>query len=146
MPFRAFRSPEGQQRRPLVLIDDSLDDLLVLSFVLSRAGIERPVLHFQESEKAVDYLEKISIEDPSRRPLLILSDIRMPGLNGIEMISWIRKQPALREIPVVILTVSDHEEDKQVAKSLGVAGFWTKFPAPEVVGDFVSRLEEREAL
>lgn len=144
MPFRAFHSPEGQPRRPLVLIDDSLDDLLVLSFVLSKARIERPVIHFRDPQEAIHYLDTLPSHHPEARPLMILSDLRMPGVNGLELISWIRKQPALREIPIAILTVSEQEDDRQTARKLGVDTFWTKFPAPSVIESFIAKLAHHE--
>ncbi len=73
------------------------------------------------------------------RPLLCFLDVKMPGMSGHEILRWIRAQPALDSVPMVVLSSSEHPEDIKQAIQNGAHCYLTKYPQPavlkEVVGD-----------
>lgn len=67
----------------------------------------------------------------SKRPDLVITDLNMPTMNGLELIRALRKQPALTGLPIVFLTTESNEAVKQEAKSAGATGWITKPFKPE---------------
>jgi CheY-like chemotaxis protein len=85
--------------------------------------------HVEDGRAALDYLYRRSLyEDPAKspRPNLILLDLRMPHISGLEVLATIKKDQNLQTIPAVILTTSDSEEDRSEARACGVDGYVTK--------------------
>jgi len=95
-----------------------------------------------DGKAALDYLyHRGSYEDQALcpRPDLILLDLRMPQIGGLEVLSIVKKDSELHDIPVVILTTSDVEEERSEANTRGVDGYLTK---PVDFDKFVQMLDE----
>jgi CheY-like chemotaxis protein len=95
-----------------------------------------------DGRAALDYLYRCgTCEDPavSPKPDLILLDLRMPHVGGLQVLATIKKDPELQTIPVVILTTSDVEEDRLQARAFGVDGYLTK---PVGFDTFVRMMDE----
>jgi CheY-like chemotaxis protein len=75
-------------------------------------------------------------------PKLILLDIKMPKMNGFDVLGWLQRQPALARIPVVILTASVRVEDQSEAEKLGAVGYRTK---PVDFGELVDVIRDVDA-
>jgi CheY-like chemotaxis protein len=63
----------------------------------------------------------------------------MPKLDGFDVLRWIRKQPALKELPVVVLSGSDEPSDIKRAKELGAMSFLTKYPPAAVFAEVIAK-------
>jgi two-component system response regulator len=85
-------------------------DLTLRAF--RKAQIQRPVVHCGDGEKALEYLFPAKGEPPAM-PALVLLDLKLPKVDGIEVLKRIRSEPRTRRLPVVILTTS--REDRDVA-------------------------------
>jgi len=119
--------PGGQVA--ILFVDDDPNDMLLVERALKKAGLFYPLIHRRDGEEAIDYLSgKPPYSDRTKHPLptLILLDIKMPKLNGFDVLSWLQQQPALAKIPVVILTASVRVEDQSEAEKLGAVGYRTK--------------------
>lgn len=102
-----------------------------LSFVLQRNGFD--VVSVFDGEAAIARLRS----DP---PDMMILDVMLPRLNGFEVLKQVKSDPALRSIPVIILTAKGQTHDRRMAEEIGVDGFMTKpFSNREIV-DEVRRL------
>jgi CheY-like chemotaxis protein len=95
----------------ILLIEDDKEDVLLTREAL-KAGKVNNVLHVvEDGEQALDFLRRGGRYADAPSPDLILLDLNLPGMSGREILVEIKKDPALRVIPVVILTTSDADDD-----------------------------------
>ena len=121
-------------------VDDDQDDLALLSLLLRKAGVEYPLELFHQGEEVMASLSKLIETSVSVvKPLLCFLDVRFGSLTGLDVLRWIRSQPALNSIPVVMLSDSEHPKDITAAVQNGAQCYLTKYPQPsvlrEVIGD-----------
>lgn len=108
--------------KPILLIEDDSVDAMTVRRAIKELHVANPLEHVENGEEALAYLR-----DPGReRPCLILLDLNMPVMNGIEFLQAAKNDPGLKRIPVVALTTSDEQEDKVGSFELGVAGYMRK--------------------
>lgn len=119
----------------ILQVEDSEDDVFMMKRVLKKAGFDNPLRVAWNGQEAVDYLT--SALDPARQdghplPFLVLLDLKLPYRDGFEVLEWIRQQPALDEVMVVMLTGSGETRDRQRAFALGARDYLVK---PATVDD-----------
>jgi CheY-like chemotaxis protein len=110
-------------------VDDDPNDALLLRTAAQTAGVRFVLRHVEDGETAIAYLAgQGTYADRSRHPLpeLILLDLRMPGVTGLEILRWIRSRKAFRQVPVVVLSGSELEEDRKAACAAGATSFVIK--------------------
>lgn len=108
--------------KPILLIEDDQVDAMVVRRALKELHVVNRLEHVENGEEALAYLR-----DPAReRPCLVLLDLNMPVMNGIEFLQVVKVDSELKRIPVVVLTTSDEQEDKVESFELGVAGYMRK--------------------
>ncbi len=98
----------------VMLIEDNIDHAELVIRTLEEHRIANRVRHFADGQTALDYLfrrEEFSDPETSRRPHLILLDLRLPRIDGVEVLQAIKNDDELKSIPVVILTTSEAEKD-----------------------------------
>ena len=113
----------------LLMADDDEDDRLLTRDALKEAKLANDFRFVEDGEELLDYLhQRGKYEDPalSPRPGLILLDLNMPKKDGREALKEIKADPELRQIPVVILTTSQAEEDVLRTYDLGASSFIIK--------------------
>jgi two-component system response regulator len=112
----------------ILLVDDDEGDTELAGFVFKDLHLQDQVLVLDDGIQAMDYLlERESFQGRAPGlPALILLDIKMPGLDGLQVLSQIRADAALRRLPVVMLTGSRQESDLHQAYDLGVNGYLVK--------------------
>lgn len=116
---------------PVLLVDDDDDAILLIQMLLKRAGVTSPVHITTDGEKAVAYFETL-IQDPSLpRPQVVFLDLKLPRTTGFEVLKWIRAQPALAGIPVMIMSSSNRSVDLETSRSCGADFYCEKYPAHE---------------
>ncbi len=122
--------------RSLLLVEDSPDDAFIMRRALKKTGFELPLHLVTDGKAALDYLSgQGEFADRERYPLPLVTflDLKLPYLNGFEVLEWVRQDAALRELNVVILTSSDEERDSKRAQELGVTTYLVKPPNPEIL-------------
>ena len=117
--------------RPITILiaDDDADDRMMASEALEESRLANDLRFVEDGEELLDYLYhrgRFAAADESPRPGLILLDLNMPRMDGREALREIKGDPALRSIPVVVLTTSKAEEDIYRTYDLGVNSFITK--------------------
>ncbi|SPE51156.1 Response regulator receiver protein [Verrucomicrobia bacterium] len=110
----------------LLLVEDDEADAIFFNWALKKSGLDCAVKHVLDGLAAVDYLRKASTSDPDSLPRTIFLDLKMPGMNGFEVLSWFADQPSLSHIPMVVLTGSDLPSDRERACALGAAEYLVK--------------------
>ncbi len=130
---------------PVFLIDDNPDDLFVMRQRLQRAAIGNPVITFDDAEDAMAHLKRAIADGDGAIPSAIFLDLRMPRRGGFEVLKWIRSQPALTQVKVVIVSTSALPEDAQRSQQLGAHAFLAKYPAPETLAEIVVGSNRRPA-
>lgn len=108
--------------KALLLIEDDLVDAMTVRRALGDLRISNRLEHLENGEEALVYLR-----DPTKeRPCLILLDLNMPIMNGIEFLQVIKADNNLKRIPVVVLTTSEEQRDVVGSFDLGVVGYMRK--------------------
>jgi len=119
-------SPE---QRVILLVDDQEPDVVLIKRALKKSGSKHPVLSVPGGLEALAYLNgDPPYQDRARYPLplLVLLDVRMPIMDGFEVLTWIRHNPALAPLPVVMLTGSKEHGQEKKAHELGATSFVVK--------------------
>jgi CheY-like chemotaxis protein len=134
-----------KQSSPTVLLaEDNEDDVFALKWAFKRAQITNPLQVVTDGQQAIDYLSgKGQFADRERFPLpfLVFLDLKMPYVDGFEVLSWIKKQPGLESLVVVVLTSSDEERDHQRAYALGARSYLVKPPEATEIKDILASLQ-----
>ncbi len=108
--------------KPILLVEDDQVDTMTVVRALKEIHVTNPLAHVENGEEAISYLQ-----DPKQdKPCIILLDLNMPIMNGIEFLQVVKNDPELRRIPVVVLTTSEEQQDKVNSFNLGVAGYMAK--------------------
>lgn len=113
----------------ILMADDDPEDVMLAEEALEEARLANHFYAVHDGEELMDYLRrqgKYSAPESAPRPGLILLDLNMPRMNGFEALEEIKKDRALRSIPVVVLTTSRTEEDVYRSYDLGVNSFISK--------------------
>jgi CheY-like chemotaxis protein len=120
--------------KPVLYVEDDEDDAFFLQKAFLKVGISNPLLIVTDGQQAIDFLSgkgKYADRVACPLPCLILLDLNLPKKNGLEVLRWIRDQPAFSAIPVVILTASNQPADIHCACTLGANAYLLKPPAAE---------------
>jgi CheY-like chemotaxis protein len=113
----------------ILLVDDSNDDIVLMRRAFSKAKLLNPLVSVTSGEEAIDYLSGVGkYANRAEYPLpgLILLDIKMKGLDGFDLLRWVRGQPGLKTLRVVMLTSSSEMRDVNLAYQLGANSFLVK--------------------
>jgi CheY-like chemotaxis protein len=124
----------------LLLVEDNRDDVFFLQRALRKANVSAPVQVAPNGQAAIDYLKAVMKDsDPAQypRPSLVLLDLKVPYVSGFEVLKWIREQPALADLSVVVLTSSPEERDREMAMTLRASGYLVKPPTEAMLRELL---------
>ena len=117
------------ERAVVLLVEDREDDVLLIRQAFEQSQICNPLFVVRSGEEAVFYLKgegRFSNRDEYPLPDLLLLDLKMPGMDGFEVLAWIRQQPGLSSLRILVLTSSDQIRDVNRAYQLGANSFLVK--------------------
>ena len=137
--------------RTILLAEDSPADAEMAMDALREANLINPIVHVEDGVEALDYLMRTGryADRQPGNPAVILLDIKMPRLDGLDVLQKMREMPELKSIPVVILSSSREESDLARSWDLGVNAYVVKpvdvdqfFTAIKTLGQFWAVLNE----
>ncbi len=108
---------------PILLVEDDEVDAMTVRRAFKELKVTNPLIQRNNGEAAIEYLRGCSHD---ATPCLIMLDLNMPVMNGIEFLQFVKQHPIWRRIPAVVLTTSEEEQDKIASFDLSVAGYMTK--------------------
>jgi len=115
--------------RPILLAEDSPDDEFLFLDLIRRSRITNPVIVVRDGTEAIACLKgEGPFADTDRYPLpsVLFLDLKMPKVNGIEVLQWVKTQPHLQDLVRIILTHHQNVKDVNLAYELGAHSFLTK--------------------
>ena len=108
--------------KPIVLVEDDEFDAMQVMRILRELDVPNPLVHVWDGEAALEHLRQNGRETPC----VILLDLNLPGIRGLDVLRRLKAETAMRDIPIVILTTSCAEEDRVQSKDLGAAEYVVK--------------------
>jgi len=111
-----------QSSKPILLVEDDSVDAMTVKRALKELNRPNLLIHKTNGQEALEYLR----DEGNERPYIILLDLNMPKMNGIEFLKIIKADDALKSIPVVVLSTSNEECDMAESFKLNVTGYVVK--------------------
>lgn len=137
--------------KPILLVEDNPNDVELTLLALERSNLANEVITVRDGAEALDYLCRRGtyLDRDTGNPAVILLDLKLPKVDGLQVLQRVKGDPLLRSVPVVMLTSSREEPDLQRAYQLGVnayvvkpVGFQTFIEAIQDLGVFWAVLNE----
>jgi CheY-like chemotaxis protein len=125
----AYMSASAGTRPAILLVDDNPHDVVLLRLAFRRVGIIHPIKLVKNGLEAIRYLKGEDIYADRQQyppPTLMLLDINMPSTSGFDVLRWVREQPWLQHLAVVVLTGSNESHDIEKAYELGADSYLVK--------------------
>jgi CheY-like chemotaxis protein len=112
--------------RPILLVEDNPMDLDLTLQALEGNGVANPIVACRDGEEALEYMEKHRSPSDLQVPIVVLLDLRLPKVDGIEVLRQARRDPVWRQVPIVVMTTSRENRDVETAYELGVNSYIVK--------------------
>jgi CheY-like chemotaxis protein len=129
----------------ILLVEDNEDDVFLMERAMSKANL-RPPLHVAvNGQDAIDYLVgngPYANRDAYPLPHCIFLDLKLPFIDGFEVLAWLRQQSALAHIAVLILSSSPEDRDRENALQLGAKAYLVKPPTPAMLLEALHAIPE----
>jgi CheY-like chemotaxis protein len=119
--------------KTILQVEDEEHDVMFLRYALQQAHVNNPLAVVRDGREAMEYLKgegKFGDRQAYPLPALVLLDLRLPGLPGLEVLRWMREQPDFAKLPVLVFSSSDQDADVDGAYRLGANGYIVKPSAP----------------
>jgi CheY-like chemotaxis protein len=133
--------PTPSLLRPVIIIDDEPDDLFLLRRLLEKGGVKNPVITFLDSEDVRTFFAATTVIQkklPEFTPCVLFTDLKMPKINGFELLGWLRKQKEFDDLKIVVMSSSDVEADVHRAEKLGANHYLLKYPDPAQLAELIN--------
>jgi CheY-like chemotaxis protein len=129
----------------ILQIEDDEHDVIFMKIAMQAASVKNPVAVLRDGREAMAYLKgegKFANRRKHPIPRLVLLDLRLPYVPGLKVLQWIREQPALAQIPVIICSGSDQDSDVKTAYESGANGYIVKPNSPSALTRIVRCIKE----
>lgn len=130
--------------KTILQVEDDPNDVFLFQHAMTKAGVANPVQVVADGREAIDYLRgdgKFADREKFPFPCLVLLDLKLPYVMGLEVLKWIRQRHGL-VLPVLILTASGENADIATAYQLGANGFLTKPSEASKLQDMVRAIKD----
>ncbi len=117
----------------VLVVDDDEIDVEFIRRLFEKENISNPVYHAANGVEALDVIRGSHNKKKVPKPFIVLLDINMPLMNGIELLKEIRGDEELKDSVIFVLTTSPREEDKDTTYKLNIAGYFLKRDIKELI-------------
>ena len=133
--------------RPIVIAEKNLAGMSLLTRRIRAATAHFPVIGFPAAQGAIDYFE-LALRLPSRTalPAILFADVALPGIDGFQLTSWIRRRPAFNSVQIYLLTAPSQADAAQRARDLGANGLLPIPPSAAILTDLLQALDSPATL
>lgn len=127
--------------KPILLVEDNPKDLELTLLALARSNLANEVVTVRDGAECLDYLllRGAYADRPRGNPAVVLLDLKLPKVDGLQVLEEVKKDPDLQGVPVVMLTTSREEQDLLRSYKLGVNAYVVK---PVAFKDFMTAIQE----
>jgi CheY-like chemotaxis protein len=135
----------GTMEKTILLVEDEVNDVFFLKRALKKAEVRANLQVVGDGQQALDYLEcREPFNDRAKFPIpsIVLLDLKLPHVMGLDVLKWIRLQPEFRRLIVLILTSSRLERDIDEAYRIGANGYLVKPSTPEEMIEIVLSIKQ----
>ena len=134
-------------REPVTILvaEDQPVEVMLLKRAFSQVGVKTPVRFVKDGQEAIDYLsgqESFNDREANPLPCMMLLDLKMPRMDGFEVLDWVRQQPSLKRLPIVVFSSSTIPEEIDRAYDLGANSFIMKPAGMEAQRAVVEQLQD----
>ena len=131
---------EGTSKtHPILIVDDNEDDCEAVTRAFKRVSLSNPISLCTTGQAALDFLTR---EPKTDRPALIMLDLNMPGMDGLQLLQHIRHNKDLQQIPIVIWTTSSNGKDIDACYQMGANAYMQKPVVFEELVESVRQLKK----
>ncbi|HXF09639.1 MAG TPA: response regulator [Desulfuromonadaceae bacterium] len=127
----------------ILLVEDEENDAMLLKMAFKRNNVQNPIQWVRDGSEAVAYLNgEGAYADREKHPFpeVLILDLKMPRMTGLELLSWIQERPALRIIPTIVMTSSRQDPDIQKAYEMGANTYMIKPSSFDELIDLTARI------
>ena len=132
--------------RPVLIAEDDPNDVFLLRRAFQKVGVAHPVVVLRNGQEVLDYLTrngKVAGANENHFPALMFLDLKMPMMDGFDVLSWLQHHPLQSKLPVVVLTSSNQEKDIHQAQQMGADEYRVKPQQFEELVVIVKEVNER---
>jgi len=132
-------------RKAILVADDSAEDAFILKRAFERAGMTVPIEFVKDGQELIDYLSgRNGFADRRTHPMprVVLLDLKMPKLDGFDVLRWLQQQPELRRLIVTVLSSSNESKDVNLAYDLGANSYVVKPGSLSGYANIVEKLRD----
>jgi CheY-like chemotaxis protein len=130
-------------RLSVLLVEDNEDDMFFFRRLMGKAGLAPSLAIATDGQQAMEHLKRAV--KAGEVPRLMFLDLKLPLRGGFEVLQWVRTQPALAEMAVVVLSSSAESRDVEQAYALGAQSYLVKYPEPAMFQEIVRQVAELPA-
>lgn len=134
----------SDSRRPILAAEDEESDRMILTLAFKRAQLQPPLVIVPDGEEVVNYLtgkERYADRNAFPLPALVVLDLKMPRMDGFDVLEWLAKQSDYKDLPAVVLSSSSSNADMQKARELGAKDYFVK---PHSFDELIKILREMQ--
>lgn len=111
----------------IILAEDDEGHATLIKRNLKRSGLLNEIIHFTDGQQTLDFLNKVKEKNENNTiPSLLLLDIKMPKVDGIEVLRQVKQDPLLKRMPVIMITTTDDPREIATCHELGCSNYITK--------------------
>lgn len=136
------RPPSQNPSRLIALVEDDPDDARIFEVLLRKTGGDFALEVFRRGQELIAAFGQLLKKTAAAMPLVCFLDLTLPDSHGLDLLKWIRSQPRLDRVSVVVLSASENPEDIKRASGFGAQCYLAKYPQPAVLRRVIAEATE----